>query len=106
MLCTVTQGFLYKMRTDMFKKMEKLPISYFDRNQHGDIMSTYTNDVDAVRQLISQSIPGIIQTLFTVTILFGIMLYYSIWLALAVLISVFFIPSMNILNDSDMVMWV
>ncbi len=91
MLCTVTQGFLYKIRTDMFKKMEKLPISYFDRNQHGDIMSTYTNDVDAVRQLISQSIPGIIQTLFTVTILFGIMLYYSIWLALAVLVSVIFI---------------
>ena len=91
MLCTVTQGFLYQMRTDMFKKMEKLPISYFDRNQHGDIMSTYTNDVDAVRQLISQSIPGIIQTLFTVTILFGIMLYYSIWLALAVFISVLFI---------------
>ena len=91
MLCTVTQGFLYKIRTDMFKKMEKLPISYFDRNQHGDIMSTYTNDVDAVRQLISQSIPGIIQTLFTVTILFGIMLYYSIWLALAVFVSVIFI---------------
>lgn len=91
MLCTVTQGFLYKIRTDMFKNMEKLPISYFDRNAHGDIMSTYTNDVDAIRQLISQSIPGIVQTLVTVSILFGIMLYYSIWLALAVLISVIFI---------------
>ena len=88
MLCTVTQGFLYRLRTDMFKNMEKLPISYFDRNAHGDIMSTYTNDVDAIRQLISQSIPGIVQTLVTVSILFGIMLYYSIWLAIAVLISV------------------
>ena len=95
MLCTVTQGFLYQMRTDMFKKMEKLPISYFDRNAHGDIMSTYTNDVDAVRQLISQSLPGIIQTLFTVTILFGVMLYYSIWLAIAVLFAVFFIFSVT-----------
>ncbi|MCR5647079.1 MAG: ABC transporter ATP-binding protein/permease [Acholeplasmatales bacterium] len=91
MLCTVTQGFLYRLRTDMFKNMEKLPISYFDRNAHGDIMSTYTNDVDAIRQLISQSIPGIVQTLVTVSILFGIMLYYSIWLALAVLVSVIFI---------------
>jgi len=91
MLCTVTQGFLYRVRTDMFKNMEKLPISYFDRNAHGDIMSTYTNDVDAIRQLISQSLPGIIQTLVTVSILFVVMLYYSIWLALAVLVSVYFI---------------
>ena len=95
MLCTVGQGFLYKMRTDMFKKMEKLPISYFDRNPHGDIMSTYTNDVDAVRQLISQSLPGIVQTLITVSILFGIMLYYSIWLALAVIVAVVFIFSVT-----------
>jgi len=95
MLCSVTHGFLYKMRTDLFKKMEKLPISYFDRNPHGDIMSTYTNDIDAVRQLISQSLPGIIQTLITVTILFGIMLYYSIWLALAVIVAIFFIFSVT-----------
>ena len=95
MLCTVGQGFLYKMRTDMFKKMEKLPISYFDRNPHGDIMSTYTNDVDAIRQLISQSLPGIVQTLITVSILFGIMLYYSIWLALAVIVAVVFIFSVT-----------
>lgn len=91
LLCYVTQGFLYKIRTDMFKKMEKLPVSYFDRNAHGDIMSTYTNDVDAIRQVVSQALPQFIQVMLTVIILFGIMLYFSIWLSLVVLISVFFI---------------
>lgn len=88
LLCTVTQGFLHKIRTDMFSKMEKLPISYFDRNQHGDIMSTYTNDVDAIRQVVSTSLPQFIQVLLTVLILFGIMLYYSIWLTLVVVFAV------------------
>ena len=91
LICTVTQGFLYKIRLDMFTKMEKLPISYFDRHIHGEIMSTYTNDVDAIRQLISQSIPQLIQTMITVTLLFGIMLYYSIWLTLAVIVAIVFI---------------
>lgn len=91
LLCTVTQGFLHKLRTDMFSKMEKLPISYFDRNQHGDIMSTYTNDVDAIRQVISQSLPSFIQVMLTVIILFGTMLYYSIWLSLVVIVSVILI---------------
>ena len=91
LLCTVTQGFLYKVRMDMFTKMEKLPISYFDRNPHGEIMSTYTNDVDAIRQLISQSIPQFVQTMITVTLLFCVMMYYSLWLTLAVIVAIFFI---------------
>ncbi len=91
LLCTVTQGFLYKIRMDMFSKMEKLPISYFDRNPHGEIMSTYTNDVDAIRQLISQSIPQFVQTMITVTLLFGVMMYYSLWLTLSVIVAIFFI---------------
>lgn len=91
LLCTVTQGFLYKVRMDMFTKMEKLPISYFDRNPHGEIMSTYTNDVDAIRQLISQSIPQFVQTMITVTLLFCVMMYYSLWLTLAVVVAVVFI---------------
>ena len=85
LLCVVTQGFLDKVRTDMFSKMEKLPISYFDRNQHGDIMSTYTNDVDAIRQVVSQSLPQFVQVMLTVLMLFGVMLYYSIWLSLVVI---------------------
>lgn len=87
----VTQGFLYQMRTDMFRKMEKLPISYFDRNAHGDIMSTYTNDTDAIRQLVSQAVPQFIQTMITVILLFCVMLYYSVWLSLIVTVSVAFI---------------
>ena len=91
LLAIMTQGFLYRMRMDMFSKMEKLPISYFDRNSHGDIMSTYTNDVDAIRQLVSQSIPSFIQTMLTVLILVGVMLTYSLWLTLVVFVSVIFI---------------
>lgn len=91
LLCVVTQGFLDKLRTDMFTKMEKLPISYFDRHQHGDIMSTYTNDVDAIRQVVSQSLPQFIQVMLTVLMLFGVMLYYSIWLTLVVLVAVIMI---------------
>ena len=91
LISVVTQGFLYRVRMDMFTRMEKLPISYFDRNAHGDIMSTYTNDVDAIRQLISQSIPQFIQTMLTVIILIFVMFFHSLWLALVVLSSVFFI---------------
>ncbi len=53
----VTQGTLQKLRVEMFTKMESLPIKYFDTNAHGDIMSIYTNDIDTLRQMISQSIP-------------------------------------------------
>ena len=91
LLSITTHKLLYRIRMDMFSKMEKLPISYFDRNAHGDIMSTYTNDVDAIRQLISQSIPQFLQTLLTVAFLFVMMLYYSIWLSLVVVISLIFI---------------
>ena len=91
LLCVVTQGFLDKIRVDMFSKMEKLPVSYFDRNQHGDIMSTYTNDVDAIRQVISVALPQFVQVLLTVLMLFGVMLYFSIWLTIVVIVAVFFI---------------
>ena len=91
LLAITTHKFLYRIRMDMFSKMEKLPISYFDRNAHGDIMSTYTNDVDAIRQLVSQSIPQFTQTMLTVLFLFGMMLYYSVWLVLVVILSLVFI---------------
>src|SRR5574344_58057 len=80
----ITQGFLDPLRKDMFSKMETLPISYFDQNLRGDIMSTYTNDVDAIRQLVSQSLPQLLQTLFTVSLIFFLMLTYSIYLTLLV----------------------
>ncbi len=87
LLAEMTQGFLYKLRMRLFSKMEKLPISYFDRHPHGDIMSTYTNDVDAIRQLISVSIPQTISTLLTVTMLFVMMCYYSLWLTILIVLA-------------------
>ena len=67
-MATVTQGMLYHLRTDMFKKMQTLPIKYFDTHAHGDIMSTYTNDTDATRQLIGQSIPSLLSNVLTLVV--------------------------------------
>ncbi len=65
-MVTVTQGTLRDMRNELFAHMQKLPIKYFDTHAHGDIMSVYTNDIDTLRQMISQSIPQIINSAFTV----------------------------------------
>lgn len=89
LMAIITHRFLHQLRISMFDCMEDLPIKYFDRNKHGDIMSTYTNDVDAIRQLISQSLPQLFNSLFTIIVLFFIMMTYSIWLTLLVLVSVF-----------------
>ena len=66
MMVNVTQGTLRNLRVEMFEKMETLPIKYFDTNAHGDIMSTYTNDIDTLRQMISQSIPQAINCGITI----------------------------------------
>ena len=83
-LAIVTQGILCHFREDMFNKMETLPIKYFDTHAHGDIMSTYTNDTDAARQLVGQSLPTLCSSVLTVTICICTMLWYSIWLTLIV----------------------
>ena len=80
----VTQSFLNDMRKKVFNHMEKLPISYFDRNTHGDIMSVYTNDIDAIRQLVGSSIPNLIHCGMIIFLLIGIMIFYSVWLFLIV----------------------
>ena len=64
-MVTVSQGTMCRLRNDLFQKMESLPIKYFDTHAHGDIMSVYTNDVDTLRQLLSQSIPQIINSTIT-----------------------------------------
>ena len=74
---TVTQGVLYHLRKDMFDKMQTLPVKYFDTHAHGEIMSTYTNDTDAVRQLIGQSIPTLISSSLTLLVSVSVMLSYS-----------------------------
>ena len=88
LMAYITQGFLNKMRCAMFDKMQDLPIKYFDTNKHGDIMSHYTNDIDTLRQLISQALPSVLQTSVIVVCVLGIMLYYSFWMTLIVLLGV------------------
>ncbi|MBR2441601.1 MAG: ABC transporter ATP-binding protein [Clostridia bacterium] len=89
-MATVTQGTLYHLRVDMFDKMQNLPIKYFDTHAHGDIMSTYTNDTDATRQLIGQSLPTLFTNSITLIVSLTLMLSYSFWLSLVVFVSTFF----------------
>ncbi len=88
MMATITQGTLAKLREKMFDHMQDLPIRYFDTHNHGDIMSYYTNDIDTLRQMISQSFPQTLISAITLLTVFGIMVYYSIWLALVVVAGV------------------
>ena len=90
LMAIITQGFLKHVREDMFNKMQRLPVKYFDTHTHGDIMSYYTNDVDALRQLISQSIPQSFFSLVSIVTLLVIMLISSIYLTLVVLVGVAF----------------
>jgi len=88
-MAVVTQGTLKNLRNDMFSKMQGLPIKYFDTNAHGDIMSTYTNDTDAIRMLIGQSIPSIIQSLLSIIAFVSMMVYYSLPLTAVVAVFIF-----------------
>lgn len=89
LMAVVTQGFLNKMRQKMFGSMQSLPIKYFDTHTHGDIMSHYTNDIDTLRQLISQSIPQLFTSALTIIALLGYMLFFSVWMTLLVFLGVF-----------------
>ena len=90
LMAYITQGFLNKMRRAMFDKMQNLPIKYFDTHKHGDIMSHYTNDIDTLRQLVSQALPSIIQAGAIVCFVVSIMLYFSVWMTLVVMVGVCF----------------
>lgn len=90
LMAIITQGFLKHVREDMFNRMQRLPVKYFDTHTHGDIMSYYTNDVDALRQLISQSIPQCFMSLVSIITLLVTMLVSSIYLTLVVLVGVAF----------------
>ena len=87
-MAVVTQGFLHRMRALMFGKMQLLPVKYFDTHKHGDIMSYYTNDIDTLRQLVSQSLPQIITSCIILTVVLFVMLYFSVWMTLVVLFGV------------------
>lgn len=89
-MAIVTQKYLNKLRIQLFDHMETLPIKYFDQNAHGDIMSIYTNDVDTIRQMISQSFPSLFMASIAVTTVVFVMIYYSIWLTLIVIFGTVF----------------
>ena len=85
----LTQGFLCKMRRALFDGMQNLPIRFFDTHKHGDIMSHYTNDIDTLRELVSQSIPALLRSGSIVLVVFFIMLWYSLPLTMMVILGVF-----------------
>ncbi len=88
LMAYITQGFLNKLRCAMFDKMQNLPIKYFDSHKHGDIMSHYTNDIDTIRQLVSQALPSVLQTSIIVVVVMCIMLSFSFWMTIVVLLGV------------------
>ena len=94
-MATITQGTLKKLREKTFNRMQDLPISYFDTHQRGDVMSHYTNDIDAIRQMISQSLPNLFQTSVVLITVFIIMLYYSVWMCMVIVAGVAFMVFMT-----------
>ena len=88
LMAIITQGYLRKMREQMFNGMQELPIRYFDTHNHGDIMSYYTNDIDTLRQMIAQSIPQLLISGIMCLTLLGIMLYFSVYLSLIILVGI------------------
>ena len=85
-MVTISQGVLKKIRDEMFDKMEKLPIKYFDTHTHGDIMSHYTNDTDTLREMISQSLPMMISSVMTIIVILCVMIYLNPILTLFVVL--------------------
>ena len=100
-MAIVTQGSLEKLREKMFNRMQDLPIRYFDTHQRGDIMSHYTNDIDTLRQMISQSLPNLLMTIIIICTVFFIMLYYSVWMCLVIIAGVSFMTLMTKLLGSN-----
>jgi len=86
LMAIITQGLLKKLRVKMFDGMQNLPLRYFDTNDHGDIMSHYTNDIDTLRQMVAQSFPQLLSMFVTILSVLVIMLYYSFWLSLVILL--------------------
>ncbi|MDO4339988.1 MAG: ABC transporter ATP-binding protein [Eubacteriales bacterium] len=85
-MAVISQSVLKTIRDDLFSGMQKLPIRFFDTHTHGDVMSVYTNDTDTLRQLISQSIPMMISSAFSIVLSFCVMIHFNLWLTIVVLI--------------------
>ncbi|MBD5636529.1 MAG: ABC transporter ATP-binding protein [Clostridia bacterium] len=91
LMAIITQGYLAKMRNSMFDGMQDLPVRFFDTNGHGDIMSYYTNDIDTLRQMVAESLPQLLTSAIMVLTLFAMMLFFSLWLTLIVVVGIVFI---------------
>ena len=87
-MVSVSQGILKRVRDEMFEKMQRLPIRYFDTHTHGDLMSHFTNDTDTLQQMLSQSIPQMFNSLVTIVAVFLAMLFTNVWLTLFVLVGI------------------
>ena len=90
-MVTISSGVLYTIRNQLFGKMQKLPIKYFDTHTHGDVMSRYTNDADAIRMMMSQSVPQLVSSLLTVVSVFIMMIILSPLLTILVIVMLFII---------------
>lgn len=88
-MVVVSQSVLKNIRNTMFEKMQTLPVKYFDTHAFGDTMSRYTNDTDTLRMMISQSVPNILSSLFTVIAVFAAMLWTNVWMTLFVVVTAF-----------------
>ncbi|AAS10854.1 MULTISPECIES: ABC transporter ATP-binding protein [Treponema] len=89
LMIKVAQQTLKRIRDEMFSKMQRFPLRYFDTHTHGDIMSRYTNDTDTLRQMITQSMPQLVSSMCTVVTVFFAMLYQSVYLTIIVVASIF-----------------
>lgn len=87
-LVVITQTFMHKLRQRMFNHMQDLPISFFDQNKHGDLMSYYTNDIQSLRMMIAWALPDMVRAGLIVLTVFFIMIYYSVPMTLVVLVGV------------------
>lgn len=88
-MVTIAQGILKQIRDEMFVKMQRLPIRYFDTHTHGDTMSLYTNDTDTLRQMLAQSTPQLISSAFSIVAVLACMLYLSIPLTIAAVVTMY-----------------
>ena len=89
-LISIAAKVLYNIRCDLFSKMEKLPIKYFDTHTHGELMSLYTNDIDAIREMMTESFPSFILSIISIIGIFSMMVYYSWQLTCIVMIAILF----------------
>lgn len=90
-MVSISQGVLKRIRDELFSKMQSLPIRYFDSHSHGDLMSHYTNDIDTLRQMISQSLPQMFSSVVTIVAVLSAMLYLSLWMTAVVIVFVFIV---------------